>query len=84
MLLPAFAPAVEPHFQAAQASGDVPAWFVSHGAIVAEAMLAVTDAKAARSTNTVVKNAYQALRGQARGHVIEAMPAVGRLLARFT
>lgn len=81
MLLPAFEPAIEPKFQAAQAHGDVAAWFAAHAAEVAGAMLSVTDAKAARATNAVIKGAYQGLRGQALTHVVEAMPAVGRLLA---
>jgi hypothetical protein len=83
MLLPAFEPAIEPKFQAAQAHGDVAGWFRAHATDVAQAMLAVTDAKAARANNAIVKGAYQGLRGQALTHVVEAMPAVGTLLASF-
>lgn len=84
MLLPHFAPAVEPHFEAAQASGDVEAYFTEHAEPVAEAMLQVTDARADRAKNRTLQKIYRGLRGQAKKHTTEAMPGVGRLLAQFT
>lgn len=84
MLLPSFAPAIEPFFARAQADGDVAAWFGAHGGEVADAMLGVTDARAARATNRVLIKVYRGLRGQARVHTVEAMDGVGKLLANYT
>ena len=47
---------------------------------VAEALLAVTDRRIARSTNRVVVKTYHKLRGMAKAHVIEALPGLGRLM----
>jgi hypothetical protein len=84
MLLPRFAPAIEPHFAAAQASGDVAAHFASHADAIADALLAVTDERADHADNALLRKTYRSLRGHARQHTIEAVPAVGRLLARYT
>jgi hypothetical protein len=83
-LLPRFAPAIEPKFAAAQASGDVAGWFAGHAEEVADALLAVTDERAEHADNPIVRKTYQSLRGQARQHTVDAVPAVGRLLARYT
>lgn len=83
MLLPAFAPAVEPYFQAGQAEGDVAAHFARHAGAIAEALLKVTDLKAEKANNALVKRTYQGLRGTAHQHTAEAIPAVGRLLAGY-
>jgi hypothetical protein len=84
MLLPHFAPAAEPHFAQAQASGDVERHFREHADTIANALLAVTDARAERAQNQVLKRTYLSLRGQAQVHTAAAMPGVGRLLASFT
>ncbi|MCB9663392.1 MAG: hypothetical protein H6732_04720 [Alphaproteobacteria bacterium] len=83
MLLPHFAPALEPHVAQAVGSGDVPAWFSAHADQLADAMLAVTDARADRAQNALLRRTYQSLRGQARVHTVQAMPAAGRLLAPY-
>ena len=84
MLLPRFAPAVEPLLVQAESSGDVASWFADHSEQVADALLAVTDERAAVAENAVLRKTYQSLRGQAHRHTVEAVPAVGRLLARYT
>ena len=83
MLLPHFAPALEPYVARAQASGDVASYFAGHASEIAEAMLQVTDARAAHAKNAVMKKTYAALRSQAHQHTTEAMPRVGGLLAGF-
>lgn len=83
MLLPHFAPAVAPHVDAAQEQGDVAAYFRGHDADIAEAMLQVTDARAAKADNAVLKKIYTSLRPQALQHTKDAMPRVGDLLASF-
>jgi hypothetical protein len=83
MLLPHFAPVVEPHFSRGQSDGDVAGYFARHASGVAEAMLQVTDARAAQASNRLLKRTYRSLRGQALTHTTQAMPGVGRLLASF-
>lgn len=83
MLLPHFLPRVADHVRKARASGDLAGWFAAHASQIADALLSVTDDKAGRSANPVVAKTYAALRGQAKQHTQEAVPAVGRLLASF-
>lgn len=50
---------------------------------VSEALLAVTDRRAQRSTNAVVKKAYEKLRGSAKQHVKAALPGLGRTMEPY-
>ncbi|MCA9531663.1 MAG: hypothetical protein KC543_16150 [Myxococcales bacterium] len=82
-LLPDFADALEPlHEQAVAAGKPLDTYFDNHRGEVSEALLSVTDAKAAESSNSVVKGAYKRLRGGAKKHVEEAAPGLGALLER--
>lgn len=47
---------------------------------VADALLGITDDRARRAKNTTLKGAYDKLRPQAKKHVEEAIPRVGRTL----
>lgn len=49
---------------------------------VADALLGITDDKAKRAKNPGLKSAYDKLRPQAKKHVEEAVPRVGRTLAQ--
>lgn len=82
-LLPEFADALEPVAEAARAAGE-PAerYFAARSGEVADALLAITDGKAERSTNRVVKGTYEKLRPTARRHVQDAAPGIGRLVDR--
>jgi len=51
-----------------------------HASDAANALLGITDSKAARAENKIIKSTYQKLRGQAEKHVIDALPGVGRLI----
>lgn len=82
-LLPHFLPRVQAHVDAGRAAGDLPGYFAKHADAIAEALLSVTDEKVARSPNPVIAKTYAALRGQAKTHTAEAVPAVGKLLASF-
>ena len=82
-LLPSFAEALRPMVASAEASGDVAAWFASHDGEVADALLAVTDARAERAASPMLQRTYAGLRGVARGHTAAAAPALGRLVAQF-
>lgn len=48
---------------------------------VADALLGITDDRARRAKNPTVKSAYDKLRPQAKKHVEEAVPRVGRTLS---
>ena len=49
---------------------------------VADALLSITDARAQRARNQMVKGAYDKLRGQAKKHVVAAVPRLGELFDR--
>ena len=46
----------------------------------ANALLSITDGKAKRADNKVLKKTYSKLRGQAEKHVKDALPGVGQLI----
>ena len=47
---------------------------------VADALLGVTDRRAAKSSHRTLRKAYEKLRPIAKGHVEEAIPGIGRTL----
>lgn len=47
---------------------------------VADALLGVTDARAAKAQHQLLKSTYGKLRGLAKGHVIAALPGLGRTI----
>lgn len=48
---------------------------------VADALLGITDDRAKKAKNATLKSAYEKLRPQAKKHVEEAVPRVGRTLS---
>ena len=84
-LLDDFCEQVQPFWEAAQAAGtSTRAHFQTHGNAIAQALLSITDARAQRSTQRVLKGAYNKLRGQAVKHITEAMPRLADLLDRHS
>jgi hypothetical protein len=84
-LLPDFAAALEPFREQAVAQGQpVGSYFSKHTQEVAEALLAVTDARAQRSQHAAVKGAYGKLRGSARKNVESAVPGLGKIIEAHT
>ena len=81
-LLPAFAPAIQPHVDAGRAAGDVRAHLVKNAETVADALLAVTDRKGQNSKNRIIKKTYDGLRPQAKKHVTEAVPGLAELIVK--
>lgn len=82
-LLPEFVGALEPTFQKAQSENKpVAAYFESQRATVADALLAITDARAAKASGAV-KSTYDKLRGTAKKNVEAAVPRLGALVQRF-
>ena len=84
-LLPEFADAMDPIYQeAVDQSTEVREHFVANRSRVADALLAITDGKAARSKNRIVKTTYDRLRGTAKKNVEAAIPRLGGLIAKHT
>jgi hypothetical protein len=86
-LLDDFLKSLDPLYQEAVAKGSRPGAHLSLQANtgrVADALLAVTDAKAARSQRAVVKSTYEKLRPTAKKQVEAAAPRLGALLDRHT
>lgn len=81
-LLPEFAPVVDPFYQQGKDAGDVRGYFTREASRIADALLGVTDAKAQRADNKVMKKIYNGLRGQAQQHTAAAMPAVADMIVR--
>ena len=66
----------------AQKSGAAASYLVSNKGRVADALLAVTDARAAKSNKGTVKSMYEKLRGSAKKNVEEAVPRLAKLLEK--
>lgn len=83
-LLEDFAGALDPTYQAAKAAGKpIAAYFADKKGDVADALLAITDAKAKRAKTAVVVKTYEKLRGTAKQHVESAMPRLGKLIEKY-
>ncbi len=82
MLLPEFAPAVDPFLITGRAEGDVRAYFKKNDHAIANALLGVTDRKRKNSKNPVIKRAYDGLRPQAERLTVEAVPRLADLILR--
>ncbi len=83
-LLPEFAQALDPVWQDAKKdSKAVAAFFASNSGRVADALLAITDAKAQRAKSAVVKGTYEKLRGSAKKNVEAAAPRLGEMVQKY-
>jgi hypothetical protein len=82
-LLDDFLKCLEPLYQEAVSKGVRPGTHLqANGGRVADALLAVTDARAARAQRAVIKSAYEKLRSSAKKQVEAAVPRLGGLLDR--
>jgi hypothetical protein len=82
MLLPDFAPALDPFYEKGRAEGNVDAYFTKNAVTIAEAMLQVTDRRAQGAQNAVMKKVYQTLRGSAQKEVAGSVPRLAGLILR--
>jgi hypothetical protein len=82
-LVPEFAKVLDPIYGEAK-SKDEPlgAYFAKNGGRAADALLAITDGKAARSKHALVKGTYERLRGTAKKNVEQAIPRLGKLIEK--
>ncbi len=81
-MLPEFAKALDPLFQEAQGK-PVADFFAQNSTRAADALLAITDARAAKSKSGVVKGTYDKLRGSAKKNVEAAIPRLGKMVEKF-
>lgn len=81
-MLPQVCTALQPFFDA-KGDQDFGAYLSTRRGEVADALLAVSDAKAASTSNAGAAKLYNGVRGKAKGHVEEAVPALGRALSAF-
>ena len=84
-LLPDMIAKLEPYwadFSASGASGFGD-YLVKRGDEVSDALLSVTDARAAASDRPTIIKAYRSVRGGAVKHVAAALPAVGALVQKY-
>jgi hypothetical protein len=83
-MLDDFVDRLDPIYQAAVAKNEpVSAYFNGRPGEVAEALLAITDARAARSKNQGLKTFYEKLRSTAKKHVEAAVPRISRLVSKY-
>lgn len=83
-LLDDFLVCLDPIHQEALQQGKKPGEHLrAEGGRVAEALLAVTDAKAKKAETPVILKTYEKLRPSAKKHVEAAVPRLGQLLDKF-
>lgn len=84
-LLPDFVAQLEPYWAdfTVSGGGDFGDYLSKRGDEVPEALLAVTDAKAATSGRPTVIKAYRSVRGGAVKHIRAALPRLGDLVMKY-
>ena len=84
-LLPLMATQLDPYWADFHTAGgaDFGDYLSKRGDEVADALLSITDARAANSTHPTIVKAYQAVRGNAAKHVVAALPQVGALVQKY-
>lgn len=84
-MLEDFSTRLDPFFQQAHAeSKELPAYLSTRAGEAAEALLGITDERAARAKNKAVKKAYDKLRPTAKKHVEAAIPRVSQMIEKNT
>jgi len=82
-LVPDFAAALDPIWKDAKDAGKAtPEFFNSNTSRVADALLAITDAKAKRAKSGLVKSTYDKLRNSAKKNVELAVPRLGKMVEK--
>lgn len=84
-LLVPFSERLDPFYQESLTTGQPLAEILtSQQASMADALLAVADDRAHRSSNEAVRRAYERVRGSARRHVEAAAPGIAALIEAHT
>ena len=83
-MLDDFVKRLEPFWADAQAKNEpIGALLNARAPQVADALLTISDDRAAKSTNNTLKKAYEKLRPTGKKHVEQAVPRVGRLIQKY-
>jgi hypothetical protein len=84
-MLPQMADQLEPYWADFGTSGgsEFGDYLAKHGEEVSEALLSVTDARAAASGRATVIKAYGSVRGSASKHIVAALPQLGDLVMKY-
>jgi len=84
-LLPEMVGKLEPYWAEFNSSGgsQFGDYLAKRGDEVAEALLTVTDAQAAKSNRPIIIKAYGSVRNSAARHVEAALPRVGELVMKY-
>jgi len=84
-MLDDFVGKLEPFWSDAQAKNEpVGALMNARAGEVADSLLSISDARAARAKNQGVKKAYEKLRPTGKKNVEAAVPRIGRMVAKYT
>jgi hypothetical protein len=84
-MLDDFVGRLEPFWADAQAKNEpVGALMNARAGEVSDALLTISDQRAARAKNQSLKKAYEKLRPTGKKHVEAAVPRIGRLIAKYT
>lgn len=83
-LLPEWLQKMDTHYAAwlTAKSGTFSDFVIARSSLVAEDLLSVTDARAAKTSHATAKKAYQKMRDSAKQHVMEAIPELARTMQR--
>lgn len=82
-LLDDFADRLDPLYQAAKAKNEpITTYFNARAGEAAEALLGITDQRAQRSKNQVVRTAYEKMRPMAKKHTEAAVPRVSKMVSK--
>ena len=71
------------HAEAQQKNEPVAPFMNSRASAVADALLAISDERAARAKNQTLKKSYEKLRPTAKKNVEAAVPRIGKLVAKY-
>ncbi|MGI9008664.1 MAG: DUF6918 family protein [Streptosporangiaceae bacterium] len=84
-LLPQMADQLQPYWEEFRLAGgsDFGDYLSKRGDEVAEALLSVTDARAAASRRPVIIRAYKSVRSHAGPHIRAALPALGAMVHKY-
>ncbi|MGO4956569.1 DUF6918 family protein [Luteococcus sp. Sow4_B9] len=81
-MLPEIASALAPYWEA-KGDQDFGSYLSSRSGEVADALLAVADAKAESPDNAAIAKIYKPIRGKAKGYVEEALPRLATAITPF-